>query len=220
MRILIVEDDHVLGGALVAHLAHQGHAADWVQRLDDAQEALATTRYDLILLDLGLPDGRGIDFLAALRAQGDATPVIIATAQDQVQIRIEGLNTGADDYIVKPFDLEELSARLSAVSRRYAASGDTSIQFGAVCLDLDRRQASLNDKPVILTAREWAVLDALVRNRGAVVSKASLEDKLYAFGSEIESNAVEVFVSRLRKKLGRELIQTQRGLGYVLGGQG
>ncbi len=216
MRVLIIEDDHVLGSAVQMHMDHQGHAADWMTRLDDSSDALATTTYDVILLDLGLPDGRGLDFLKARRAAGDTTPVIIATAQDQVQVRIDGLNSGADDYIVKPYDLAELSARLGAVTRRYAPAGGTEFVVGAVEIDLDRRIVTNAGKAVQLTAREWAVLDSLVRHRGAVVSKATLEDKLYAFGAEIESNAVEVFISRLRKKLGRDLIRTQRGLGYVM----
>ncbi len=214
MRVLLIEDDHILGSAIRTHIADQGHGVDWVPRLDEARDACATTRYGLILLDLGLPDGRGLDFLAELRAAKDAVPVIITTAQDQVAIRIEGLNAGADDYLVKPFDLGELTARLSAVARRYDAVADPAIQIRGISIDLGRRLVLNGEKDIELTSREWAVLDTLLRHKGSIVSKSTLEDSLYAFGAEIESNAVEVFVSRLRKKLGRELIVTSRGLGY------
>jgi len=170
----------------------------------------------LILLDLGLPDGRGLDFLKQLRARRDDTPVIITTAQDQIEVRIEGLNAGADDYLIKPFDLGELTARLSAVARRYSASSDPATQIGDVQVDLGRRQISSKGRDIILTSREWAVVDCLVRNRGAIVPKSVIEDSLYAFGAEIESNAVEVFVSRIRKKLGRDFVTTSRGLGYAV----
>ncbi len=214
MRVLLIEDDHILGSAIRSHVAQQGHGVDWVKRLDEASDAVATMEYGLILLDLGLPDGRGLDFLKTLRGRGDMRPVIITTAQDQVAVRIEGLNAGADDYLVKPFDLDELSARLSAVSRRFAAAADPAVKIGEVSVDLGRRIVSVGTRAVDLTSREWAVLDCLVRNKGALVSKSQLEDGLYAFGSEIESNAVEVFISRLRKKLGRDMIVTARGLGY------
>ncbi len=216
MRVLLIEDDHVLGSAIHSHVEHQGHGVDWVQRLDAADDACATQTYGLILLDLGLPDGRGLDFLKQLRAKRDNTPVIITTAQDQIEIRIEGLNAGADDYLVKPFDLGELTARLSAVSRRYSASSDPETQIGDVSVDLGRRQISIYGRDIILTSREWAVVDCLVRNRGAIVPKSVIEDSLYAFGAEIESNAVEVFVSRIRKKLGRDFVTTSRGLGYAV----
>ncbi|AZV78416.1 DNA-binding response regulator [Parasedimentitalea marina] len=216
MRVLLVEDDHVLGSAIHSHIEHQGHGVDWVKRLDDAEDACATQTYGLILLDLGLPDGRGLDFLKQLRARRDDTPVIITTAQDQIEVRIEGLNAGADDYLVKPFDLGELTARLSAVARRYSASSDPATQIGDVQVDLGRRQISSNGRDIILTSREWAVVDCLVRNRGAIVPKSVIEDSLYAFGAEIESNAVEVFVSRIRKKLGHDFVTTSRGLGYAV----
>ena len=216
MRVLLIEDDHVLGSAIHSHIEHQGHGVDWVKRLDDAEDACATQTYGLILLDLGLPDGRGLDFLQQLRAKRDDTPVIITTAQDQIEVRIEGLNAGADDYLVKPFDLGELTARLSAVARRYSASSEPATQIGEVQVDLGRRQISLNGRDIILTSREWAVVDCLVRNRGAIVPKSVIEDSLYAFGAEIESNAVEVFVSRIRKKLGRDFVTTSRGLGYAV----
>lgn len=214
MRILLVEDDHILGSAIQSYVSSQGHRVDWAKRLDEADDAMATTEYDLLLLDLSLPDGRGLDFLKKMRANKDLRAVIITTAQDQVAVRIEGLNAGADDYLVKPFDLDELTARLSAVSRRFDAVNDSQIDIGNIMVDLGRRIVTVSGKATELTSREWALLDCLVRRKGALVSKPELEESLYAFGAEIESNSVEVFVSRLRKKLGREFIVTSRGMGY------
>ncbi len=214
VRVLLIEDDHVLGAAIRDHINSTGHSADWMQRLDDARLALDAVAYELVLLDLNLPDGRGLDLLRQLRAAGNAVPVIITTAQDQVAIRIEGLNSGADDYLVKPFDLSELTARIAAVARRYAASPLPGVEVNGVTVDLGRRTVAIAGEPVPLTAREWAVLERLLRHRGAIVTKAEIEDSLYQFGAEIESNAVEVYVSRLRKKLGRDFVTTARGMGY------
>lgn len=214
MRVLLIEDDHVLGAAIRDHVAACGHGVDWMKRLDEARLALASVPYELVLLDLGLPDGRGLDLLKELRAAKNPVPVIITTAQDQVGVRIEGLNSGADDYLVKPFDLGELTARLSAVARRYAGAPLPTINIGAISVDLGRKFITVDGKATTLTAREWAVLERLLRHRGAIVPKSDIEESLYAFGAEIESNAVEVYISRLRKKLGRDLISTARGLGY------
>lgn len=214
MRVLLIEDDHVLGAAIRDHVLAAGHAVDWMQRIDDARLALASVPYELILLDLGLPDGRGLDLLRELRGAGKTVPVIITTAQDQVAVRIEGLNAGADDYLVKPFDLAEMSARIAAVARRYGGSPVPTVVAAGVAVDLAHRTVSLDGRPISLTAREWAVLERLLSRRGAVVTKSEIEDSLYAFGAEVESNAVEVYVSRLRKKLGREFVHTVRGLGY------
>ena len=217
MRVLLVEDDYVLGEAVREHVASLGHGVDWMKRLDDAREALATVAYELVLLDLNLPDGRGLDLLRELRRQGADAPVIILTAQDQIAARIEGLNTGADDYLVKPFDLSELSARIAAVARRYSGNANPLLRRGELEIDLARRIVNVSGKPVDLTAREWAVLERLVRHPNALIAKADIEDSLYEFGAEIESNAVEVYVSRLRKKLGHDAIRTVRGAGYVIG---
>ena len=217
MRVLLVEDDYVLGEAVREHVASLGHGVDWMKRLDDAREALATVAYELVLLDLNLPDGRGLDLLRELRRQGADAPVIILTAQDQIAARIEGLNSGADDYLVKPFDLSELSARIAAVARRYSGNANPLLRRGELEIDLARRIVSVAGKPVDLTAREWAVLERLVRHPNALIAKADIEDSLYEFGAEIESNAVEVYVSRLRKKLGHDAIRTVRGAGYVIG---
>jgi two-component system OmpR family response regulator len=217
MRILLIEDDTVLGAAVRDQISGDGQSVDWVTRLDAAGDAMAVAAYDLVLLDLMLPDGRGIGFLKALRARGDVTPVIILTALDQVSDRIDGLNAGADDYLVKPFNLAELSARIGSVARRYAGNPNPIIYHGALEVDLASRTIRHEGKPVLLTAREWALFDAFLSRPGQLLSKAQLEDKLYAFGAEIESNTIEVHVSRLRKKLGPGVIETERGLGYRLG---
>ena len=217
MRILLIEDDAVLGAAVRDQIAGDGHSVDWVQRLDAADTAIAGVPYDLVLLDLMLPDGRGLPFLRRLRARGEATPVIILTALDQVSDRIEGLNAGADDYLVKPFDLAELSARIGSVARRYGGNPNPLITHGPLQIDLAARSIHRDGLPVQLTAREWALLEAFLGRPGQLLSKTQLEDKLYAFDAEVESNTIEVHVSRLRKKLGAELIVTERGLGYRLG---
>jgi len=214
MRILLIEDDVALGGAVRDHIAAGGHAIDWMTRLDDAFAAHSTVSYDLILLDLNLPDGRGLDFLRSIRKESDMTPVIILTAMDQLSIRIDGLNAGADDYLVKPFDLSELTARIGAVARRYGGNPNPVITIGPLQIDQAQRSARLAGRALDLTAREWTVLEKLAQHPGVLVSKAQLEDAIFAFGAEVESNAVEVYVSRLRKKIGNDLIQTVRGLGY------
>jgi two-component system, OmpR family, response regulator len=218
MRVLVVEDDRVLGDAVREHVAASGHGVDWMRRIDLAREALATVPYDLVLLDLNLPDGRGLDLLRELRRGGSKVPVIVLTAMDQIASRIEGLNSGADDYLVKPFDLSELSARVAAVARRYSGNPNPLLRLKDLEIDLARRSVSVAGRPVDLTAREWAVLERLLRRPNAIIAKSEIEDSLYEFGAEIESNAVEVYVSRLRKKLGRESIKTIRGVGYRMGG--
>lgn len=217
MRVLLIEDDSVLGAAVRDQIAAEGHSIDWAMRLDAAGEYLDVAIYDLILLDLMLPDGRGQPFLRTLRARGDATPVIILTALDQISDRIEGLNAGADDYMVKPFDLSELSARVAAVARRYSGNPNPLVTLGDLEIDLAARSVRRKGRPVALTAREWVLLEAFVQRPGQLLSKAQLEERLYSFDTEIESNTIEVHVSRLRKKLGRERIETVRGLGYRLG---
>jgi len=217
MRILLIEDDTVLGAAVRDQINGDGQSVDWVTRLDMAADAMAGTAYDLVLLDLMLPDGRGIAFLKGLRTRGDVTPVIILTALDQVSDRIEGLNAGADDYLVKPFDLSELSARIGSVARRYTGNPNPIVTHGSLAIDLASRSIHRDGKPVQLTAREWALFGAFLSRPGQLLSKAQLEEKLYAFNAEVESNAIEVHVSRLRKKLGPQVIETERGMGYRLG---
>jgi len=217
MRILLIEDDTVLGAAVRDQIASDGHSVDWVTRLDVAADAIAGASFDLVLLDLMLPDGRGIPFLRKLRVRGDVTPVIILTALDQVSDRIEGLNAGADDYVVKPFDLTEVSARIGSVARRYTGNPNPIVTHGPLEIDLAARSIHRDGRPVALTAREWALFDAFLARPGQLLSKTQLEDKLYTFDAEIESNTIEVHVSRLRKKLGAGIIETKRGLGYRLG---
>jgi two-component system OmpR family response regulator len=217
MRILLIEDDTVLGAAVRDQIAADGRSVDWVTRLDAAGDALRAAPYDLILLDLMLPDGRGIGFLKALRSRGDVTPVIVLTALDQVSDRIEGLNAGADDYLVKPFDLAELSARIGSVARRYSGNPNPIITLGPLEIDLAAHSVHRDGRPVVLTAREWELFEALLARPGQLLSKPQLEEKLYAFDAEVDSNTIEVHVSRLRKKLGSTIIVTERGMGYRLG---
>ena len=214
MRILLVEDTEGLGEAIRDQIADEGHAIDWVQCLSHAETSLRATQYDLVLLDLMLPDGNGLDLLTKIRHSGKTTPVIILTARDQISDRIKGLNAGADDYLVKPFDLSELSARIAAVSRRYAGNPNPIVNIGALGIDLTKHLVYRDGATINLTAREWALLEAFIQRPGTLLSKAQLEDHLYAFGSEIESNTIEVYVSRLRKKLGSDQLETVRGQGY------
>ncbi len=217
MRVILIEDEPVLGQAVQEHVAGEGHAVDLVTRLDEADAALRAVDYGLVLLDLHLPDGRGLDLLKTMRRRGDRRPVIILTARDQISDRIEGLNAGADDYLVKPFDLDELSARVMAVSRRYAGNPNPQLTLGDLTIDKVGRRVWRGKEGIDLTRREWAILDLLMQRETAVISKDQMEEALYEFGSEIESNTVEVHISRLRKKLGRDVIHTVRGVGYRLG---
>lgn len=217
MRVLLIEDDAVLGAAIHDQIQSDGHSVDWVRRLDRAGEALVAAAYDLVLLDLMLPDGLGIPFLRAMRGRGDVTPVVILTALDQVSDRISGLNAGADDYMVKPFDLAELSARIGSVARRYHGNPNPIISLGPLTVDLAARSVLLEGKAITLTSREWVLFEAFLQRPGQLFSKAQLEERLYSFDEEIDSNAIEVHISRLRKKLGAWVIETERGLGYRLG---
>lgn len=216
MRILLVEDDAILGAAVRDGVIGEGHAVDWVQRLADATHCRSVAVYNLVLLDLMLPDGRGLDFLKTLRMGGDNTPVIVLTARDQVSDRIAGLQAGADDYLVKPFDLSELAARIGAVTRRSGGYIAPVVAIGDLRINQAERKVLSKGRAVTLTAREWAVLEALLARPGALVSKGAIEERLYALDAEVESNTIEVYVARLRKKIGASLIQTERGLGYRL----
>jgi two-component system OmpR family response regulator len=216
MRVLLIEDEPSLGQAVEEHIRDAGHAVDRVRRLDDAEAALRAVDYGLVLLDLHLPDGFGLDLLKSMRRGGDSRPVIILTARDRICDRIDGLNAGADDYLVKPFDLDELAARVAAVARRAAGNPNPIVVLDELEIDLAARELKLAGKRVDLTAREWAILDQLLRRPNAVVSKEQLEEALYSFDAEVESNAIEVHISRLRKKLGKDLITTIRGVGYRL----
>jgi len=216
MRLLLVEDTADLAETLARHLRAEGHAVDVAPDVEGALAALAVTEYACVILDLGLPDGCGLDVLRATRDRGDRTPVLIASARDQISDRIAGLDAGADDYVVKPFDLHELSARIRAHARRAQGVPEARIVLGD--LEVDRALAKVwrAGDEVRLTAREWALFEALLGARGRVLGKAVLEEALYAFDDRIEGNAIEVYVSRLRAKLGPEVIETRRGLGYLV----
>lgn len=216
MRVLFVQDDHVLGLAVKDRIAADGHGVDWVRRLDDASQATSTIDYGLILLDLSLPDGCSLDFLKELRRRGSHVPIMILTGHDQIANRIDGLNSGADDYMVKPLDMSELSARLFAFARRYEGVGSPEIRIGDLVVDEGRKLIKRRGMNISLTSREWAVLTVLIQNLGVIVAKSKIEDALHAFGMEVESNTVEVYVSRVRKKIGKDTIKTCRGLGYQI----
>ncbi|WP_280152503.1 response regulator [Piscinibacter sp. XHJ-5] len=217
MRLLLVEDDRMIGDTLRAALRLEGHAVDWVRDAVAAHATLASERFDLVLLDLGLPQGDGLDVLRALRARGDSTPVIVLTARDGVGDRVAGLDAGADDYLVKPFELNELNARIRAVLRRHSGRAQPVLSHGGVTLDPATRQVTRDGQPVLLSSREFAVLEALMARPGALLSRAQLEDRLYGWGEEIESNAVSVYIHQLRRKLGADFIRNVRGVGYFVG---
>lgn len=218
MRILLVEDEANLADAISSHLLAAGDAVDWVSLASEAELALKSVAFDIILLDLNLPDGGGLDLLRRIRKQGNATPCIIMTAMDQISDRIAGLNAGADDYLVKPFDLNEMAARLGAVARRYTGNPNPMVNIGDIEVDQANRFLFVNGQRLDLTSREWAIFDQLLRRPSAIITKRQLEDTLYNFGAEVESNTVEVYISRLRKKLGSGAIRTVRGVGYRLEG--
>jgi two-component system, OmpR family, response regulator QseB len=214
MRLLIVEDDPLISNGIEVGLALGGAAVDRVDTCADAQAALQTAHFDAIVLDLMLPDGSGLALLRNIRAQGDRTPVLVLTALDDVSERIKGLDAGADDYLGKPFDLEELSARLRAIARRGEGRAAACMNFGEISLDPACFAASKEGKPLDLSRREFAVLAALMERPGTIWSKSQIEDRLYGWQEEIESNAIEVHIHNLRAKLGRDTIETVRGLGY------
>jgi len=216
MRVLLVEDDAMIGEAVLDLLRSEHYAVDWVRDGVMADQAAKTETYDLILLDLGLPGRDGLEVLRSLRARRSTVPVLVATARDAVADRVAGLDAGADDYIVKPYDTDELLARIRALIRRSAGRAEPVYSHKGVTLNPATREATVNGQPVVLSAREWAVLEPLLARPGVVLSRAQLEAKLYGWKDDISSNAVEVYVHGLRRKLGAQLIETVRGLGYVV----
>jgi two-component system OmpR family response regulator len=216
MRLLLVEDAPDLADALLRYLRADGHAVDAVSNTADARAALRVADYAAVLLDLGLPDGSGLELLREERARGNRTPVVIVTSRDRISDRIAGLDAGADDYVVKPFDLGEIAARIRASARRAGGAPSTEILLGPIRVDRARASVWRDGLQVHLTSREWSVLDALLAARGRVLAKPALEEALYSFDDEIAGNAVEVYVSRLRSKLGNDIIETRRGLGYLV----
>jgi two-component system, OmpR family, response regulator QseB len=216
MRLLLVEDDPMVGASVQKGLRQDGFAVDWVRDGRAAELAIENDVYDVVVLDLGLPRKDGIDVLSGMRARGNAVPVLILTARDAVSDRVQGLDRGADDYLVKPFDLDELAARLRALLRRRAGRAEPRITHGELVLNPATREATLAGKPLALSAREFALLEALLDRPGAVLSRAQLEERIYGWGEEIESNTVEVYVHSLRRKLGTGFIRNVRGVGYTI----
>ncbi|HKQ29455.1 MAG TPA: response regulator transcription factor [Burkholderiales bacterium] len=218
MRILVAEDDAILADGVMHTLRHSGYAVDWVKNGAEADSALVTDRFDLLILDLGLPKKSGLDVLKRLRSSDSRLPVLILTALDAVSDRVRGLDTGADDYLAKPFDLAELEARVRALTRRGMAGSPTLLQHGALSYDQVGRVASLNGEPLELSARELSLLEVFLRRAGRLVSKDQLVSHLCEWGEEVSPNAIEVYVHRLRRKLepGGVRIVTVRGLGYSL----
>ncbi|MGC1175611.1 response regulator [Polaromonas sp.] len=216
MRLLLVEDDPMIGESVLQLLRAEHYAVDWVRDGRMADEALRSEHYDLVLLDLGLPKRDGLEVLRALRARKNAVPVLVATARDAVGDRVAGLDAGADDYVVKPYDTDELLARLRALLRRSAGRGEPVFEHKGVSLNPATREAMVHGEPVSLSAREWAVLEPLLARPGAVLSRAQLEEKLFSWKDDVSSNAVEVYIHGVRKKLGADVIQTVRGLGYLV----
>ncbi|MEF8731739.1 MAG: response regulator [Candidatus Accumulibacter meliphilus] len=216
MRVLLVEDDPMIGKSVQQGLRQEGSSVDWVRDGQTAELALTTAPYELLLLDLGLPGRSGLEVLARLRRSGNDIPVLIITARDAVADRIRGLDSGADDYLVKPFDLDELSARMRALLRRHAGRASPVIEHGDLRMNPATHELTQDGKPVALSAREFALLQALLERPGTPLSRTKLEERLYGWGEEIESNAVEVYIHSLRRKLGTERIKNIRGVGYLL----
>ena len=216
MRILLAEDDPLLGDGLRAGLRQLGFQVDWVQDGLAAERELSSGDYAAAVLDLGLPLKDGLAVLSALRQRKIATPILVLTARDAVQDRIRGLDLGADDYVVKPVDLHELGARLRSLVRRAHGQAQDALRWGAVLLEPAARQVSLNGAAVTLSTREFDLLQVLMLNAGRVLSREQLEQQLYSWGHEVESNAIEVHIHHLRRKLQPELIQTLRGVGYTV----
>jgi len=216
MRFLVVEDDAMIGDSIRTGLRQEGYTVDWVRDGDAAELAMATTAYDAILLDLGLPGRGGLELLAHWRRQGNVVPVLIITARDAVTDRVLGLDSGADDYLVKPFDLDELAARLRALLRRRSGRATPVIENGPLTLDPARHEVRLDGAAINLSAREFGVLHALLENPGVPLSRTQIEDRLYGWEQEIGSNAVEVHIHALRRKLGSDWIRNVRGVGYMV----
>jgi two-component system response regulator QseB len=216
IRILLVEDDLMMGPAVKVALTQAGYAVDLITTAEDAEAALGTAAYGLVVLDVSLPGKSGIELVTDLRKQHHDIPVLALTARNTTRQKIEGLNAGMDDYLVKPFDLDELLARVQALFRRSKGRATSQITIGDITLDSTSKMVWKNEQAITLSAREFAILSILMGNAGKILNKQTIEDKLYGWDIEIESNAVEVHVSHLRKKLGEHLIKTIRGMGYIV----
>jgi two-component system response regulator QseB len=216
MRLLLVEDDPMIGESVGQGLRQDGFSVDWARDGGAAELALDTKVYDLLLLDLGLPKKDGLDVLKTMRRRGNKMPVLIITARDAVVERVKGLDSGADDYLVKPFALDELAARIRALMRRQSGRTDPVIKVGEVSLNPATHEVAFQGEPLVLSAREFALLEVFLDRPGAVFSREQLEEKLYGWGEEVESNTVEVYIHALRKKLGQDFIKNIRGVGYMV----
>lgn len=216
MRILAVEDDKVIGDGIKAALQLEGYAVDWVETVESAKLALLAHTYEMLLLDIGLPDGSGLSLLSDIRDRKDSIPILILTAYDDIGHKVKGLDGGADDYLIKPFRLEELLARMRALHRRREGRTHPMLSSGTLVLDPASKQVTQQGQPIILGPREFAVLQALMEEPAAVLSRHQLEDRLYGWGMEVESNAIEAHISKLRKKLGKAAIETIKYVGYRL----
>jgi two-component system OmpR family response regulator len=216
MRALLIEDDTMIADGVLTALRREGYSADWLRDGQIASDTLKSFRFDIVLLDLGLPRRDGLDLLREFRARDDATPVIVLTARDEVRQRVAGLDAGADDYLVKPFDLDELIARMRSLRRRSAGRATPVIEHRGVRMDTVTRAVWKDDTLVALSAKEYAVLEALLLRPGAVLSRQQLEDRIYTWKDQVGSNAVEVYVHSLRRKLGADFIRTLRGVGYCV----
>ncbi len=216
MRILLVEDDSLLGDGVCAGLRRENNSVDWVKNGETALSATAETQYDCIILDIGLPKMSGLDVLHDMRESNNDTPVLILTAQDDISDRVKGLDAGADDYLVKPFAFAELYARLRALSRRKRGAASETIQYKNIKIDTTSHTVAYNDLPVLLSRREFSLLVEFITNQGRVLSRQHLEQKLYSWSDEVESNTIEVHIHHLRKKFHTGLIKTVRGIGYIV----
>ena len=217
MRILLVEDDALLGDGIQKSLNHLGFTVDWMRDGKQGENALTGEEYAAVVLDIGLPQQNGLALLQSVREKGLRTPILILTARDGKPEKLRGFDLGADDYVIKPIDMEELAARLRALIRRSAGRASPRIRIGAVEIDPGTRQAWHADKPVEFSAKEFVVLELLMQNAGRVLTRAQLEQSLYGWGDSADSNTIEVFIHHLRKKLGSDFIQTLRGIGYTVG---
>lgn len=216
MRLLLVEDDDVLGDGLVAGLSMEGYSVDWLTDGQSATEALCNTSYEVIILDLGLPKMDGFEILKNLRGRKNQTPVLILTANDSLKNRVEGLDYGADDFVVKPFDLTEVCARLRALIRRMEGRAQSLLKHEGLVLDVAAHTVFYQGQSVDISHREFAILYFLLNNQGRVISRARLEESLYSWNCEVESNTIEVHIHHLRKKLDSKIIRTVRGVGYII----
>jgi DNA-binding response OmpR family regulator len=216
VRILLVEDDALLGDGVCAGLRRDDNTVDWVKNGETALSAIAETQYDCVILDIGLPRMSGLEVLQHVRKSDNTVPVLILTAQDGIDDRVKGLDAGADDYVVKPFEFAELCARLRALTRRTRGKASESIRYKDINIDTSAHNVEYNGKPVELSRREYTLLIEMITNQGRVLSRQHLEQKLYSWGDEIESNTIEVYIHHLRKKLYSDLIKTVRGIGYIV----